>query len=485
MSRTLSEQDLVETYRTTIGPLYAYVSRRVGGDAGLAEDLVQDTWMRAIVDWRSKGIPAEPIAWLIRVARNTLISYVRRVRPQLVDAALLDRIEAEPAVAAEDPGAAAVINWGLSRLRRSHAQLLEDFYFTGKSVRDMARERSLSERAVEGRLRRAREKLRKRIEMAAPAEERNMPGAHEPREEFVNQLEHLLRADLRRRDLAAAGRTWWPQSRAGFALAAAAVVIVSMALGGGVVAASYEASLSEQRELLLNTFEQRAVLAQQRHALATQRLRDVQQRVSIGVEPQESMTDARIKVSEAEAELKSIELDIAEIKATGREPMNTLSAPLVSGRDFVTERMHVEMTVPAVALGAEKARVQTARTRFEVGLTKAIEVEEAESRLIDLESAVEVFQRKIAIRQTFLKGGLPGPEADLRGLEAETDLRRTALARRIGVARKHVTDLKGRIETGTANSLNLAEAELRLQELQLEMSKADYELLLIRKQLGK
>lgn len=122
-----------------------------------------------------------------------------------------------------------------------------------------------------------------------------MPGAHEPREEFVNQLEHLLRADLRRRDLAAGGHTWWPESRAGFALAAAAVVIASMALGGGVVAASYEASLSEQRELLLNTFEQRAALAQQRHALATQRMRDVQQRVSIGVEPQESMTDARIK----------------------------------------------------------------------------------------------------------------------------------------------------------------------------------------------
>lgn len=38
--------------------------------------------------------------------------------------------------------------------------------------------------------------------------------------------------------------------------------------------------------------------------------------------------------------------------------------------------------------------------------------------------------------------------------------------------------------TGTANPLNLAEAELRLQELQLEMSRADYDLLLIRKQLG-
>ena len=168
MSRDLSEQDLIETYRRTVKPLYTYVSRRVGGDSALAEDLVQDTWMRAIGDWRAKGVPTEPLAWLIRVARNTLISHCRRVRPQLVEPALLDLIVGEASVATDDPGTASVINWGLARLRRAHAELLEDFYFNGKSVRDMARERSLSERAVEGRLRRAREKLKKRIEKVWP-----------------------------------------------------------------------------------------------------------------------------------------------------------------------------------------------------------------------------------------------------------------------------------------------------------------------------
>jgi RNA polymerase sigma-70 factor (ECF subfamily) len=168
VNRVLSEQDLVETYRSTVRPLYAYVSRRVGGDISLAEDLVQDTWMRAIGDWPGKGIPAEPLAWLIRVARNTLISHFRRARPQLVEPALLDRIELEPSVAADDPHAASVINWGLARLRRAHAELLEDFYFADKSVRDIARERSLSERAVEGRLRRAREKLKRKIEQVIP-----------------------------------------------------------------------------------------------------------------------------------------------------------------------------------------------------------------------------------------------------------------------------------------------------------------------------
>ena len=158
------------------------MSRRVGGDASLAEDLVQDAWTRAIGDWPANGIPAEPLAWLVRVARNSLVSHFRRMRPQLVEPALLDLIEGHPSVAVDDPGAASIINWGLARLRRAHAELLEDFYFAGKSVRDMARERSVSERAIEGRLRRARGKLKTHIEKAsrrAAARRRDVAGGAE------------------------------------------------------------------------------------------------------------------------------------------------------------------------------------------------------------------------------------------------------------------------------------------------------------------
>jgi RNA polymerase sigma-70 factor (ECF subfamily) len=168
MSGPLSEEDLTATYRRTVGPLYAYVSRRAGGDVGLAEDLVQDTWMRAIESWRRTGVPAEPLAWLVRVARNTLVSHYRRIRPQPVEPELLDQIEAAPARVADDPGAASVVNWGIAQLRRAQAELLEEFYFAGKSVRDIARARSTSERAIEGRLRRARAKLKRKISKMVP-----------------------------------------------------------------------------------------------------------------------------------------------------------------------------------------------------------------------------------------------------------------------------------------------------------------------------
>lgn len=175
MSRALAEDDVLRTYRATIRPLYAYVARRVGGDHGLAEDLVQDTWMRALDTWPARGVPDEPLAWLITVARNALASHFRRLPPQPVDPATIDDIHlgAGP-TAAQSPDAAAIVGWGLARLRRSHAELLEAFYFDDKPVRDIALERSLSERAVEGRLRRARATLRKQLQRLA--QPRTVPG---------------------------------------------------------------------------------------------------------------------------------------------------------------------------------------------------------------------------------------------------------------------------------------------------------------------
>lgn len=159
VSRLLPDEDVIRTYRETIRPLYAYVSRRVGGDHGLAEDLVQETWMRALDAWPRRGVPNDPAAWLMRVARNTLVSHFRRLPPQPVDPAQID-LEADQ-IAPGTPDSAAIVGWGLARMRRSHAELLEAFYFDAKSVREIAGERRLSERAVEGRLRRARTKLRK------------------------------------------------------------------------------------------------------------------------------------------------------------------------------------------------------------------------------------------------------------------------------------------------------------------------------------
>jgi RNA polymerase sigma-70 factor (ECF subfamily) len=134
----------------------------VGGDRSLAEDVVQETWMRALTAWSKTGMPDQPLAWLIHVARNVLASYFRRVRPESCDPASMD-LEA-PAWTPDAPDEAVLVSWGIARLSRRHADVLEAFYFEGQSVREMAARLRSSERAIEGRLRRARAKLRTQIE---------------------------------------------------------------------------------------------------------------------------------------------------------------------------------------------------------------------------------------------------------------------------------------------------------------------------------
>ena len=161
-----TEEQILATYRETIDALYGYVSRNCGGDRTLAEDVTQETWLRAVREWRRKGLPDQPIAWLTTVARNVLVSYFRRKRPASLDAVAAGEVLAalDEGRAAESSARTAVVCHALARLPAAEAQLLEAFHFEDRRMSQIAETLGLSERAVEGRLRRARQKLRRELE---------------------------------------------------------------------------------------------------------------------------------------------------------------------------------------------------------------------------------------------------------------------------------------------------------------------------------
>jgi RNA polymerase sigma-70 factor (ECF subfamily) len=155
-------EDAIAVYRETVRAFYGFVARRAGGSRELAEDVTQETYMRFLAQCQGGKAPSPALPWLCTVARNLLLNHHRRVRPASVDPAMLDRVMAGRADGVE--GAAAAIQWGLSRLRPGPARLLESFHLDGRSVAEIAGETGMSERAVEGRLRRARAMLRKALE---------------------------------------------------------------------------------------------------------------------------------------------------------------------------------------------------------------------------------------------------------------------------------------------------------------------------------
>jgi RNA polymerase sigma-70 factor (ECF subfamily) len=154
----VQEEQWLSIYRETVHPLYGYLAKRTGGNRALTEDIVQESYLRALDGWRNKPVPDTPLAWLKQVARNILIDHLRRRK---WDA------DAGPAgadgVASRTPAdefESLELFLAVASLGRRKARALEAFYFDGLSVREIAGEMAVSERAVEGLLRRARGSLR-------------------------------------------------------------------------------------------------------------------------------------------------------------------------------------------------------------------------------------------------------------------------------------------------------------------------------------
>lgn len=167
----MTEKQLRAIYNDTVEPLYAFVSRRCGGDRELAQDVTQETWLRAVREWRGKGLPDRPIAWLTTVARNLVVNELRRRRPLSLETVTAAEVMAATGNGLGDESAeiAAVVCRALARLPDRQSRLLEAFHYERRSVARIAEAYGVSERAIEGRLRRARENLRRELEAAMRA----------------------------------------------------------------------------------------------------------------------------------------------------------------------------------------------------------------------------------------------------------------------------------------------------------------------------
>jgi RNA polymerase sigma factor (sigma-70 family) len=161
MPRAAPEDTIRRIYRDTLDDFYGVVSRRCDGDRELTEDVVQETWLRAVRAWQTGGIPEKPMAWLTTVASRILANHFRRRPVERFDESVHD---VEAVDGAERRQRRSLLERALARLPELQGRLLEAFHLDDRTIGDLAREHRLSARAVEGRLRRARISLRREID---------------------------------------------------------------------------------------------------------------------------------------------------------------------------------------------------------------------------------------------------------------------------------------------------------------------------------
>jgi RNA polymerase sigma-70 factor (ECF subfamily) len=157
--------DVVRAFVDNHRELLAFVQRRVG-DRALAEDILQDAFVRGLD--KAGAIEDSAIGWLYRVLRNAIIDHRRR---QAAAARRLDALAAEPSLeaagAADDPALHDAVCQCVTRLadtlKPEYAAALRRIDVAGVPVKDYAAEAGISASNAGVRVFRAREALRRQV----------------------------------------------------------------------------------------------------------------------------------------------------------------------------------------------------------------------------------------------------------------------------------------------------------------------------------
>lgn len=148
------EEELMRAlYREHAGALYGYVLRQVAGDRFLAEDIVQETLLRA---WKSAST-LDPTArslrpWLVTVARRLVIDghRSRQSRPPETDPAALEGLPAHDDL--ERSLRLMTLSDAFRDLSEAHREALIETYFRDRTVNEAAQELGLPPGTVRSRV---------------------------------------------------------------------------------------------------------------------------------------------------------------------------------------------------------------------------------------------------------------------------------------------------------------------------------------------
>ncbi len=147
----MADEELLRTlYDEHAAALFGFVRRLVDGDRQHAEDIVQETLLRA---WRHpEALTAERARpWLFTVARNLVISRYRARQARAPEVPL----GAVDTLVDDDELDQAMLSWqvadALRRLSPSHREVLVHLFFGGQSVAEAAAAIGVPEGTVKSR----------------------------------------------------------------------------------------------------------------------------------------------------------------------------------------------------------------------------------------------------------------------------------------------------------------------------------------------
>lgn len=309
-----------------------------------------------------------------------------------------------------------------------------------------------------------------------------MTDDHTPDPGFVDHLEWELKSTMRRQGpLEGTSSAMRPFSlRLGAALA---LVAVSVFVGGaGTYAVTHRI---DQRTAALSIARCEALLEIARTRLEpfARELAKTQAlaRREVASERQLRKAEARYAQAESEADIREIEL--AETRRTGKASNDALSAPLVDGRDFVTERMDARRRPMQRWLELAIDQVRRNQELIDANVASPRELESAQTEVVAAEGELIGLEKRTALRASFLAGELSAADVQLRGMRLAAIADRQAARRQVEVLVEQHKRLMLLVERGIVSHSERQAVETDLRTAKARVELADLEVRILDQKL--
>lgn len=294
----------------------------------------------------------------------------------------------------------------------------------------------------------------------------------EPDRQFVDRLEWQLASEFRRagRLRPAAGKVAVPRG-----VVAASLVAGVLLTGVAVSKAADSIRDAWRKKIEMARVETEFKLKGLQLASLQKLAEQAAARVAIGLVHEEEYLALKLAADCAALDLKRSELNRQEVEASGEIARDELYAPIVDGRDFVSERLKLESEIHALNLGSLERRLARVDDLVAKGLVQDEELDQVRTDLAFRKTLIDKVLERLDLRKRFVAGELNAQEVEINGRISAADEHLRQVRAKVGSIQEQLDRLRGLEARGLVSKTEVEQTRFALEAAKAELSLAALE----------
>lgn len=292
---------------------------------------------------------------------------------------------------------------------------------------------------------------------------------YEPDGRFLERLEWQLASEFRRKNRlkSSAGKIIISRRMAAVACMAGAVMMgVTVLKAADYIKDSWRKKIEIARaetDLKLSEVYQKSIEA---------RAEKAEIRFSNGLVREDEYRLLNLASRRSKLDVEKSRLNLEEVETSGQPPRNELYAPVVGGRDFVSERLAIE--IKGIELDLEQLLVRWDRLKnlTENDLVSEDELNAVQSEIAARDVLIDKIQKKLELRKRFVDGEVTAQEVEIEGRMTAAENNLHVAKSRVDLLNKKLARLKSLENQGKIDQAELKQMQFALDAAQAELEQA-------------